>query len=339
MPARALPPPNDDALAELADLVVGMHPADLERFASTLPSPDRQLLERVMAGRHAVGWRADPASMAAHLDPTFHPYRYVRLLSSRFVDATEGRRRRQVWAMPGRIGKTTMLQWGLTWALDLTPSGRSIYVSYGDDLALETGATVRDLLERHAGELRVQLRRDRRARDRWLTPEGGGLLAAGIRSRDLAASAGIYLPLYPIKGYSLTAPIRTGDIAPEVSVTDFERKVLYARIGSKLRVAAMADIVGENTRLDPRRIAGLTAQVRAMMPGAADYGKLTAWAGLRPATPGSAPIIGPTPCKNLWLNVGHGGLGFTFACGSARILADLMLGKQAPIAMDGMTLG
>ena len=204
MPARALPPPPDDALAELADLVVGMHPADLERFASTLPSPDRQLLERVMAGRHAVGWRADPASMAAHLDPTFHPYRYVRLLSSRFVDATEGRRRRQVWAMPGRIGKTTMLQWGLTWALDLTPSGRSIYVSYGDDLALETGATVRDLLERHAGELRVQLRRDRRARDRWLTPEGGGLLAAGIRTGITgygASAGGVLVVDDPFKGW------------------------------------------------------------------------------------------------------------------------------------------
>ncbi len=164
------------------------------------------------------------------------------------------------------------------------------------------------------------------------------VLAAGIRSRDLAASAGIYLPLYPIKGYSLTAPIRPSDLAPQVSVTDFERKVLYARIGDKLRVAAMADIVGENTHLDPRRIAGLTAQVRTMMPRAADYGNVRAWAGLRPATPSSAPIIGATPCENLWLNVGHGGLGFTFACGSARMLADLMRGKAPPIPMDGLAL-
>ena len=160
------------------------------------------------------------------------------------------------------------------------------------------------------------------------------VLAAGIRSRDLAATVGIVLPLYPIKGYSLTAPIRPGDLAPQVSVTDFERKVLYARIGDKLRVAAMADIVGENLHLDQRRIAGLTQQVRTMMPQAADYASLSAWAGLRPATPSGAPIIGVTRHPNLWLNVGHGGLGFTFACGSARILADLMAGRPAPQGMD-----
>ena len=164
------------------------------------------------------------------------------------------------------------------------------------------------------------------------------VLAAGIRSRDLAATAGVVLPLYPLKGYSLTAPIRATDLAPQVSVTDFERKVLYARIGNRLRVAAMADIVGENLRLDPARIGGLTAQVRAMMPSAADYGSITAWAGLRPATPGGAPIIGATPYRNLWLNVGHGGLGFTFACGSARILADVMKGVSPPVSLDGLTL-
>lgn len=158
------------------------------------------------------------------------------------------------------------------------------------------------------------------------------VLAAGIDSRTLAASAGIALPLYPIKGYSLTAPIRAGDLAPEISVTDFERKVLYARIGNQLRVAAMADIVGQDTHIDPRRVAGLVRQVRATMPQAADYARLTTWAGLRPATPSGAPIIGASRYGNLWLNVGQGALGFTFACGSARMLADLMSGKPAPIA-------
>jgi D-amino-acid dehydrogenase len=164
------------------------------------------------------------------------------------------------------------------------------------------------------------------------------VLAAGIQSRTLAATAGLYLPLYPLKGYSLTAPVRATDCAPEISVTDFERKVLYARIGDKLRVAAMVDMVGEDLTLDRKRIAGLTRQVRETMPHAADFDHISPWAGLRPATPDSAPIVGATAFSNLWLNVGHGPLGFTFACGTASLLADLMRGKAPPFALDGLTV-
>jgi D-amino-acid dehydrogenase len=178
----------------------------------------------------------------------------------------------------------------------------------------------------------------------WLDTTAGKLsadafvLAAGIQSRTLATTAGIALPLYPLKGYSLTAPIRQDDVAPEISVTDFERKVLYARIGNRLRVAAMVDMAGEDASLNEKRIASLTRQVRETMPHAADYTKIEPWAGLRPATPDSAPIIGATRYSNLWLNVGHGPLGFTFACGTATLLADLMQGKAAPFALDGLTL-
>jgi len=164
------------------------------------------------------------------------------------------------------------------------------------------------------------------------------VLAAGMQSRALAETAGIDLPLYPLKGYSLTAPIRAQDVGPNISVTDFERKVLYARIGDKLRVAAMVDMVGEDLSLDARRLASLTRQVRETMPHAADYDNITPWAGLRPATPNSAPIVGATPYANLWLNVGHGPLGFTFACGTASLLADLVQGKAPPFGLDGLTL-
>jgi D-amino-acid dehydrogenase len=164
------------------------------------------------------------------------------------------------------------------------------------------------------------------------------VLAAGIQSRTLSDTVGISLPLYPLKGYSLTAPIRADDVAPEISVTDFERKVLYARIGDKLRVAAMVDMVGEDLSHDPKRVEGLTRQVKETMPRAADYSQLSVWAGLRPATPSSAPIIGATPYGNLWLNVGHGPLGFTFACGSASLLAGAMKGEAPPFSLDGLTL-
>lgn len=165
------------------------------------------------------------------------------------------------------------------------------------------------------------------------------VLAAGMQSRMLGESAGLSLPIYPLKGYSLTAPIRQDDVAPEISVTDFERKVLYARIGDKLRVAAMVDMVGEDLSLNAHRLDSLTRQVKETMPRAADYTQITPWAGLRPATPNSAPIIGATPYANLWLNVGHGPLGFTFACGTACLLADLMRGKAPPFGLDGLMLG
>ncbi|HWJ95163.1 MAG TPA: FAD-dependent oxidoreductase, partial [Telluria sp.] len=119
---------------------------------------------------------------------------------------------------------------------------------------------------------------------------------------------------------------------------DFERKVLYARIGGDLRVAAMVDMVGEDASVDQKRVAGLLRQVKETMPRAADYDKVTSWAGLRPATPSSAPVIGATRYSNLWLNTGHGPLGFTFACGTASIVADLMQGKAAPFGLDGLTL-
>lgn len=164
------------------------------------------------------------------------------------------------------------------------------------------------------------------------------VLAAGIQSRSLSDTVGISLPLYPLKGYSLTAPIRADDVAPEISVTDFERKVLYARIGNKLRVAAMVDMVGEDLSHNPKRVDGLTRQVKETMPRAADYSQLSVWAGLRPATPSSAPIIGATPYGNLWLNVGHGPLGFTFACGSASLLAGAVKGEAPPFSLEGLTL-
>ena len=164
------------------------------------------------------------------------------------------------------------------------------------------------------------------------------VLAAGLHSRQLAAPLGIALPLYPLKGYSLTAPIGAGHRPPEVSVTDFEKKILYARIGDELRIAAMVDLVGDDTGLDAGRLASLQRSVRATFPHAADYDRATPWAGLRPATPSGAPILGASGVPGLWLNVGHGALGFTFSFATANIVAELVSGHASPLPLDGLTL-
>jgi D-amino-acid dehydrogenase len=164
------------------------------------------------------------------------------------------------------------------------------------------------------------------------------ILAAGLHSRALAATVGVELPLYPLKGYSLTAPINGVHRPPEVSVTDFEKKILYARIGSELRVAAMVDLVGDDDSLDAGRLASLQRSVRATFPNAADYDRAVPWAGLRPATPSGAPIVGASGVPGLWLNVGHGALGFTFSFATANIVAELVAGRASPLPLDGLTL-
>ncbi|WP_369987420.1 D-amino acid dehydrogenase [Pseudomonas xanthosomatis] len=146
------------------------------------------------------------------------------------------------------------------------------------------------------------------------------VLCAGHRSAALGLP-GVRLPLYPLKGYSLTAPILAGQRAPQLSVTDYERKVVYARLHDQLRVAAMVDIVGFDEGLEQHRLATLERLARATLPDAAQYDAAQAWAGMRPATPSGVPLIGDTAYRNLWLNIGHGALGFTLACGSAEQLA------------------
>ncbi|MFK0268791.1 D-amino acid dehydrogenase [Pseudomonas asiatica] len=149
------------------------------------------------------------------------------------------------------------------------------------------------------------------------------VLCAGHRGPGLALP-GVQLPVYPLKGYSLTAPISAGHRAPEVSLTDYERKIVYARLGQQLRVAAMVDIVGFDESVEKRRLQSIRRLALETLPRAADYGQAVEWAGMRPATPTGVPIIGGTVYRNLWLNLGHGALGFTLACGSAQRLARMM---------------
>ncbi|KRP63268.1 D-amino acid dehydrogenase [Pseudomonas trivialis] len=162
------------------------------------------------------------------------------------------------------------------------------------------------------------------------------VLAAGHRSAQLGLP-GLSLPLYPLKGYSLSVPIGAQHQAPNVSITDYDRKIVYARIGEQLRIAAMVDIVGFDASLEPKRLALMKRQALETLPLAGDYAHAVEWAGMRPATPTGVPLIGASVYRNLWLNLGHGALGFTLASGSAQLLAELINQQVPSIDMQGLT--
>ena len=164
------------------------------------------------------------------------------------------------------------------------------------------------------------------------------ILALGANAPHLVKPLGIRVPVYPLKGYSLSLPIASDAGAPRISVTDFKRKVVYARIGDELRVAGMADLSGRRAVIDVERIDQLVDEVRRTFPRATDFSRLEPWCGMRPATPRGTPILGATKHANLWLDVGHGALGFTLALATGRIVADLAAGRTPAIPLDGFTL-
>ena len=164
------------------------------------------------------------------------------------------------------------------------------------------------------------------------------VLALGTNAPYLLKPLGIRVPVYPLKGYSLSLPVTDERGAPRISVTDFKRKVVYARLGGDLRVAGMADISGRRAVIDGERVDQLVTEVKNAFPDATDFRKLGPWCGMRPATPRGTPVVGATPHANLWLDVGHGALGFTLALATGRILADLAGGRASKVALDGFTL-
>ncbi|WP_153161211.1 D-amino acid dehydrogenase [Zoogloea sp. 1C4] len=154
------------------------------------------------------------------------------------------------------------------------------------------------------------------------------VLAAGSYSPEIARPLGIRLPIYPVKGYSITAPILDPDRAPRLSLTDESRRIVCSRLGSHLRVAGTAELNGYNLEPNPARSAAIVKWIEDHLPGAADLGQAEHWCGLRPATPSNVPLIGRTRVDNLFLNTGHGTLGWTLACGSGQAISDIVTGRQ-----------
>jgi len=158
------------------------------------------------------------------------------------------------------------------------------------------------------------------------------VVALGSYSGFLTRPLGIALPIYPAKGYSATVPLDSGDTAPTVSLTDDGRKIVFSRLGDRLRIAGTAEFTGYDEHAVEVRCQALVRRMGALFPSLAGKRGIEFWAGLRPATPSNVPLIGATALPNLYLNTGHGTLGWTMACGTGKLLADLVAGKAPEIA-------
>ncbi|WER46796.1 D-amino acid dehydrogenase [Cupriavidus sp. WKF15] len=146
------------------------------------------------------------------------------------------------------------------------------------------------------------------------------------------------LPVYPLKGFSITVPMTDASRSPVSTVLDETYKVAITRFEDRIRVGGMAQIVGYDRSLDPAKRRTLEHVVTDLFPGAGDVSQATFWTGLRPMTPDGTPIVGPTQVRGLWLNTGHGTLGWTMACGSGKLLSDLVSGKSPAIRADDLSV-
>lgn len=164
------------------------------------------------------------------------------------------------------------------------------------------------------------------------------VVALGSFSPAMLRPLGIRLPVYPVKGYSITASVTREDHAPVSTVMDETYKVAITWLGDRIRVGGMAEVSGFGTALPPSRRATLIRSVGSLFPGAGDLEAAQFWSGLRPMTPDGPPVIGATAIPNLFLNTGHGTLGWTMACGSAQVLADIISGKKTAIDVEDLSI-
>jgi D-amino-acid dehydrogenase len=171
--------------------------------------------------------------------------------------------------------------------------------------------------------------------------DGGGHVSAdayvvslGSYSPLLLAPLGVRIPVYPLKGYSITLPLGPGEAAaaPTVSLTDEACKIVISRLGNRLRAAGTAELTGYDTTVNAVRCGAILSRIRQLFPALSGIASAANWTGLRPATPNNVPVIGRTRFRNLYLNTGHGTLGWTLACGSASLLADVVSGRKPQVA-------
>jgi len=157
------------------------------------------------------------------------------------------------------------------------------------------------------------------------------IVALGIGSSALLRSLDIRAPIFPVKGYSATLPVTNRHAVPDVNIIYEARRVVTSRLGTRLRIAGGADVVGYDGRLDINRAKAVLSPAFALFPQLGEREEAVYWTGLRPMTPDGPPILGRTPYQNLFFNTGHGSLGWTLACGSARAVADLVSGSTPEV--------
>ncbi|KAB0679080.1 D-amino acid dehydrogenase [Aureimonas leprariae] len=202
-------------------------------------------------------------------------------------------------------------------------------VAAGRGVSFEWGRAIRNVFVRNGRTAGVET-------DRGMVRADAVVVALGSHSPAMVAPFGIRLPVYPVKGYSLTIPIVDEALAPESTVMDETFKIAITRLGDRIRVGGMAEISGFTNDRPERRRRTLEHSVSDLFPGG-DLSRASFWSGLRPMTPDGTPVIGPTHVKGLFLNTGHGTLGWTMSCGSAKLVADLVSDRSPDI--DARDLG
>ncbi|HSD44802.1 MAG TPA: D-amino acid dehydrogenase [Burkholderiales bacterium] len=187
------------------------------------------------------------------------------------------------------------------------------------------GRTIKRL-EVEGGRVRSVVLADAAGRDDPLVADAY-VVALGSYSPLALAPLGVSIPVYPLKGYSITVPLEADDEAPTMSLTDVDHKLVFSRLGDRLRVAGTAEMDGYNTDVNDVRCEAIVRRTFDLFPGAGHPERAEYWTGLRPATPSNVPCVGRTRYPNLFLNTGHGTLGWTMACGSGRAIADIVSGR------------
>ncbi len=239
-------------------------------------------------------------------------------------------------AEPGLRHVADKIVGGLRLTADRTGDCR-MFTAELADRAAELGVTFRynEVIER------LEIKGDRIAgviTDRGRETADAYVIALGPYAPVLLRTVDIRVPIFPVKGYSITLPVTEDAAAPQSTLMDETHKVAITRLGERIRVAGQAELIGYNTRMGKRAFDTVKHVITDLFPKGGDVSQSQGWTGLRPMTPDGPPILGPTRYANLFLNTGHGTLGWTMACGTARAVADVVTGKTPEIDLDGLTV-